>query len=420
MPKLLIVANNCLSYHNSNGRTLLNMLGEFSPESLCQIYTSGETAESECCASSLRVVNADVIRSYFGKIPTTYKTEGDDRNTIGNTAVRKTALTMILRDCAWDHSNGMHRHVIEWAKMQHPDAVLLQLGDSTLLITLAMKIAQELSIPLMTYNTEDYYFKQYDYMKRTPNAGIMYRLFHSRFCRAFQKMMRVTSTCIYNCEGLKELYDKEFNTSSHVIYCSSGIKAVKHVIENGPILYAGNLGVGRHKSLTEIGESLYQLDSTLHIDVYGVADGQIRKELENAPGIQYHGVISYDAVCEKMHRSRLLVHVESFNEFVAMDTQYAFSTKLSDCLASGIPLFLYGPTTGEGIRYVSEHSAAFVAEQRSKLQIELERALYDKGYRTAVCQNALTLAEAHHDMTRNGKAFKSLVKQTCERQYRGE
>lgn len=425
MQKLLIIANNCLSHSNSNGRTLLNMLGDFTSDSLCQIYTSGEAIEGGCCSSTLRITNADVIRSYFGKKAEIHKEIVDGRNDGVNNggaknSVKKTALTMLLRDLAWDHAKGIHRHVIEWAKEQHPDAVILQLGDSSLLITLAMRISKILSIPLMTYNTEDYYFKQYDYMKRSYRAGFVYRRFHNRFCRIFKAMMHDASICIYNCEGLKELYEKEFGTTGYVIYGSTGIKTVEHVVERGLILYAGNLGVGRHKSLMEIGEALSQIDSTLHIDVYGAAEEQVINELENAQGIQYHGVVSYDAVCELIRKSRLLVHVESFDEFIAMDTRYAFSTKLADCLASGVPTFLYGPTTGEGIHYITNYSAAFAVVQKSMLKTELEKALYDKDCRTLMRQKALLLAIEHHDMVKNSKRFKALVELVCERQKNEE
>lgn len=67
--KVLIISNNCLSQHNSNGRTLLNMIGQLKSENVFQIYTSGEYVDSQYCAKSFRLTNRDVVYSYLGIKP---------------------------------------------------------------------------------------------------------------------------------------------------------------------------------------------------------------------------------------------------------------------------------------------------------------------------------------------------------------
>jgi hypothetical protein len=222
-------------------------------------------------------------------------------------------------------------------------------------------------------------------------------------------MMRGKPTCIYNCEGLKELYDREFETGSYVIYCSTWFKPVPEVLEKGFILYAGNLGVGRHKSLIEIGEALHSIDSGMNVEVYGAATEQVREELEGAPGLRFHGEVSYEEICTLIRKSRLLIHTESFDDFTAMDTQFAFSTKLADYAASGIPVFLYGPLTGEGIRYFKIHGAAFHAENRNDLKDKLIQALNSKTEREERAENAVNMVELNHDYRKNSSCFRKIV-----------
>lgn len=413
--KVLIIANNCLSEHNSNGRTLLNLLKEFPRDNICQIYTSGEMADESFAGASLRITNGEVIQSYFRasdyKMPSVETVRNVNPGSVIN---KKSAATMLLRDIVWAHSFRTRKAIIEWVKSQRPDCIILQIGDASLQIEIATYIAKQLNLPLVTFNTEDYYFKKYDYMKRTHRGGPVYQAFHDRFRRSFQKLMSLSPACIYNCDGLKRLYDDEFNTDSTVLFCGTDFERVPEVDDNGLILYAGNLSLGRHKGLIEIARVLHEIDDNLSLDVYGGANEEVGAELNAAVGLNYHGFVDYDQICERIKDSRLLVHVESFDDYNAMDTQFAFSTKLADYLASGVPVLLYGPTTGEGICYIRDHSAAFVADNKDSLNTELTRALYDQRSRHDLSLRAVELAERNHDIRKNGIKFCEIIEKTCK------
>ena len=108
--------------------------------------------------------------------------------------------------------------------------------------------------------------------------------------------------------------------------------------------------------------------------------------------------------------------LKSFDEFISADTQYAFSTKLADCLASGVPTLLYGPITGAGIRYIRESSAAFAATSYAMLSKELRNALFSREERAAVHRHALMLASRNHDMRQNGKLLKEIIEKLLEKE----
>lgn len=412
--RLLIVSNNCLSQHNSNGRTLLNMLSCFKRENLFQIYTSGEYTDDKYCAASYRLTNRDVINSYRGIAPANRQiidTDVDKNNSPENLSSKKNAATMLMRDFAWDWSIKLHKCIFEWAKDKRPDAVILQLGDSTHLIHIAVELVRKLGIPLITYNTEDYYFKNYDFMRHSMKSGIIYKIFHNRFCRKFKAMMKLNPTCIYNCDGLKDIYDKEFGTQSEVVFCATDIKGVDAVKENGVILYAGNLGVGRHIPLIEIGSILQE--QGLYIDVYGNASDEVRIALETSPGVQYHGFVSYEENCKNIANSRLLVHVEGFDEYFSRDTRFAFSTKLADYCASGVPILMYAPVWCESTRYAMKHDFAFVASEKAELRHQLKLALEDTELRWRKVKKAGYIAHLNHRMDKNMRQVMKIIENVC-------
>ena len=410
--KILIVSGNCLSESNANGRTLLQLVGGIPKENLFQLYTSGEIPDGRFCAESFRVTNGDAVVSYW-KTPGCGMPEPENGSRAapgpaGN-AWPKNAFTMLLRDLVWDHSVRLRRTIARWAKSREPDCVLLQIGDASLQVQIAMRLACDLGVPLIVYNTEDYYFKAYDYMKHTLSDNLTYRLFHSRFRRKFDAMMAMKPICIYNCEGLRKRYDDAFGTHSDVVFPSSDFKRVQEIKKEGLILYAGNLGVGRHRSLMEIGRALHKIDPSLYLDIYGAAPAEIQRALETAPGIRFHGFVSYAQVCEQIRNSRLLIHAESFDPFYAVDTKHAFSTKLTDYLMSGIPVFFYGPLSGEAAGYLNRHAAAIVVWEKENVQTGLRDALYDESLRRRVSAGALALAHKNHDPETNRKRLSDIL-----------
>ena len=415
--KVLIISNNCLSQHNSNGRTLLNMIGQLKSENVFQIYTSGEYVDSQYCAKSFRLTNRDVVYSYLGIKPKNIIIdEQKSQEVVGeNIGSKKNAFTMLLRDLAWDFSWIIKKGAINWAKEEKPNVILLQVGDSTLLITLATKIAKALNIPLVVYNTEDYYFKNYDFMKHVLSSGIIYKIFHRRFCKKFNYMMRVCNRAIYNCEGLKKIYDSHFETNSDVIYCATDIESIEHFqpISKGKIIYAGNLGVGRHKGLIEIGKELQKLDSKLYLDVYGNADDNVRRELEKSQGIRYNGFVSYEENIKNIKNSALLVHVESFDDFYSVDTRFAFSTKIADYSASGVPIFMFAPEWCESTQYMKKYDAAFIVDNKKDIFSTLKRALYNDSERMHKVKNAVQVARKNHQKQVKEQKFVGILKKIC-------
>lgn len=416
--KILIVSNNCLSKHNSNGRTMLNMLGEFAAEDIVQIYTSSERIEKELCHKSLALSNSIAIKSLFGRGLYISDDEpvNDDQATDSNSddiSGRKNALTMLLRDLVWDHNFRLQKAVVKWAGQQKPGAVALQLGDSTHIITIAMSIAKALDIPLVTYNTEDYFFKKYDYMKKSLKAGLLYRLFHKRFCKRFERMMAKASACIYNCEGLKNLYKTLFPQKAEVIYCPTELSAVECLNPNGKIVYGGNLGVGRHTQLIKVAKALQKIDSQLHLDIYGKATQDVIDDFANCPGISYHSFIEYNDLCHILADSRLLVHVESFDEYYSVDTRYAFSTKIADYCAIGVPMFMFAPDGCESTQYAKDYQLAFLCDSEDELESTLRDALFKDQNRKLISNNAVNTAKKNHDIQKNNKQFYRIICDAC-------
>ena len=415
--RILIVSNNCLAKQNSNGRTLLNLLGGFEGRELYQFYVANEVPREATCAKFLRITDRDVIRSYTSFKGRRSLWEGDlpeedmPISAAGAGYGRKTALKSFVRDILWNASAWVKRALLRFVRDNEIDLVLLQAGDNVFLHRLARRVAKACRIPLLIYNTEDYYFKDYDYMKKTMGAGFAYRLYHRFFCREFKRLIGASSREVYNCRGLEELYNTTFGRAGATVYSSTDFTPVEHIREDGLVSYAGNLGCGRHRVLMRIGELLQALSPDLYLDVYGPAGEQVIEDFKKCEGIRYHGFVSYSEVCRVIEGSRLLVHVESFDEYYRRDTRFAFSTKLADYGASNIPVLLCAPASCEAYSYIARNETAFVAADEAEMANALLRALYDGEERERVRGRALALSQENNDYKKNGKRFKEIIEE---------
>ena len=135
-----------------------------------------------------------------------------------------------------------------------PQLVLLQAGDCGFMFRLAEDIARKYDIPLVIYNSEGYYFKDYDYFRGRGLAHWCYPLFRWQYCRQFNKTLAYAAHSIYICDTLQQDYDKALGLPSTTVYTATQVTPAAEKMPNEVFTasYLGNLGVGRHKPLVDI------------------------------------------------------------------------------------------------------------------------------------------------------------------------
>lgn len=415
--KVLVLSNNCFSKSDSNGRTLANFFKGWDKNNLAQFFIQKAEPDFEVCNNYYRITDQQVLSSLKGKkcvnscLAMDEKTGNDERITYASKRKRN-AITMLLRNIVWNLGLWKNASFYQWIEAFNPEIILLQAGDCAFFYKLARQLSNKYNIPLVIYNSEGYYFKKFDYFRADGFAHWAYPLFRMHFCHEFKKCMKVASHVIYICDTLEQAYQKEFDTPSTTLYTSTTIepKVKKESSCNFVVSYLGNLGVGRHKPLIEIGSILYNISPDFVLNIYGkVPNEAIKKEFEDTKGISYHGVISYEKVIEVMHESNLLVHVESFDPFYQEDLKFAFSTKIADSLACGTCFLLYAPKGMACVQYLEENNAAYVVNTKEALREVLELLKNSLVERNKFLCNAQKLVEKNHNQIKNQEYFNKIL-----------
>lgn len=419
-PRILVISNNCFSKTNSNGRTLGNFFAGWPKDRLAQFYIQNENPDFDVCDNFFSVTDSQALKSVFGKVlgGRVQKNEnsGITVNSVETANKRKrNALTMTARNIIWKMGKWKKCGFDLWVERFNPQAVLLQAGDNSFMFSLARKTAQKYSIPLFIYNSEGYYFKDFDYFRAKGMAHLFYPLFRAEFCREFRKTQKRTAYNFYLCDGLKNSYDREFNTPSVALYTSSDIAPLEETPEHKgfTVSYLGNLGVGRHEGLAQIANALQEISENYFLDVYGkIPNEEVKSAFDNCKGIRYKGFVSYDGVIDVMKNSDLLVHTESFSDFYKEDLKFAFSTKIADSLASGKCFLLYAPETIESYRYLEENELAYTANSSDKLKETLQLLSSETEARSKYKENAIKASKENHSLKKNKEVFVNIISQT--------
>lgn len=419
IPRLLIIGNCCLSDSTSNGRTLKNFLIGWPKEKIAQFCIHFDKPDFSICDRYYCISDRDALNAFRFKGAKNGTDLPDEAQVTAPQApsgqkVSRNALSAYLREIVWSSRRWRGSHFKKWVDDFSPELVLLQAGDCGFMCRLALEISKKHNAPIVIYNSEAYYFKNFDYLGSTGLAKKFYPLFRRRFRKDFRHLMAKAHSAIYACDMLTEDYKKEFNTLGVTIYTATEVEPCDKSSELPhpfKISYLGNLGVGRHEGLVEIANTLQGISKDLTLDVYGkIPNDTVKAAFDSCPGINYKGFVSYEQVKEVMRDSDVLVHTENFSDYYKKDLKYAFSTKIADSLASGTCFLLYAPEEIAASQYLIKNEAAYVVSEKGELRKTLEALINAPATRDKYLARAKALVKENHVADKNSAAFQQILK----------
>ena len=412
IPRLLIIGVNALRKGGSNGKVLTEMLGCWPSEKIAQFFMHDEQPDFDVCQNFFRVTDREALHAFkTGKRQYHILRKPEEENDVvshnaNSGRPNKNSLTLLLRDAVWNSRRWQGKELWEWIEDFSPEVVLLQAGASSYTHNIAVQVSKKYDIPLAIFNTENYYLKNYNYLKGK-GWDFIYPLYKWECDKAFRRLMKKSSLEIYTNELLDEQYYKAFKRHGVLIYQGSTLVAMPHVKNTPPkFTYAGNLGVNRHVPLIEVAQALQQVSTDLYLDVYGrTPNEEIKAQLEREPGIRYHGIVPYDEVIRITEESDFMVHAESSDPFWIRDLNAAFSTKISDILKAGKCLILYADASFACSKYVERNDCGCLITSQELLETKIRGLINNPGLQDKYCENAIRTAERDLDSKKNSEKF---------------
>lgn len=410
---ILVFTNNPISLSNSNGRSMYNLLRSSSEFKIVNLFVhDGEPSLENI--SYLRVSDKNVFDAFLKNkdIPLiSYVQNNNNLKPIKNRSIKKTSFKMLVRGFLWSRKRATTK-ILKLAETIKPDILIYQVGDSYFFNNLASSVKQHLNIPMIIYDTEDYYFKKWDFIKSRFFRGALFRLYKRKYNLSFEKLVSNTEKAVFLTEDLEVLHSDVFpKLSTAHIYNSYSTIPNEAKTPSPTIVYSGNLDVGRIDSLIGISKILQHIDHNLKLTICSQTNNKsIFSKMEQQENIVFLGNISYEENLKLIKSAHLIVHVESFAPFYVKDTEHAFSTKIPDCLATLNPLLVFAPNSCSISKYLKKYECGWVCDNLSDLEENLKEII-NSSFSNKYSSNAVSVLNKNHDPHSNSLEMNRIIKE---------
>ena len=385
MNNVLVLSNNSVSKTESNGRIHSYFVKESIPGRLHNFYVRGIPDVEGVKYISVSPKKALLSKLSLGILNARFnKEDGGVSGSAKASPKSKKVFFHRIRSFAYLNNRRIIKNLSAYISENNIDTIYLWGCNVPFLYNYAWKLAKLNNIDLITFTGEDYPLKDYNYISYKKSCSFKY--FQRRFQKESKKVYELSKKNMFANEELKELYSNAYSLkNAEVNYFKSELSRVDRKVDKiRNIIYGGNLYPERANSLLEIASYIEKYEDVV-VNVYGNASDEIIGKLNEHRNIKYHGLVSYLELLEETKKADLLLHIEGFSKEYIKDCKYAFSTKISDYFALGLPMFVYGPEEISGVKFCKKVIPSFTAinsNEISKINSILEgKSVYSLNYK---------------------------------------
>lgn len=373
--KVLFINNSDLADSDSNGRTLRDVFSFVKDEDILSFCITRKNPslkrESVFFANESLLFHPLKMKKGALSTPIPAINAKTEKN-IGINRPKKNPLTCILRNAAWRITflflKGEYK---KWLFKNNPDYIVFDPADFLFMHHVASYTSKILKKSLILYNTEDYYFKEWNYLHKENGFGFLYPLFRKKLIRCYKKTFSLTKICFHNVTGLRDKYKEEFPEVKHLLaFHPSKIRALEKPFVSTSyrdFYYCGSLDKGRDETMLLLAQTLKDHYPKAKIYFNGRSMRQFDdKAIERLGNVVNLGFCPYDEIKKKLNDSLILVSIGSFDAYNAKDKYHGFSTKLSDYISSLNPIIHIGPE-GEELHILKDNNLAYICKNKGKI-----------------------------------------------------
>ena len=428
--KALIISHNPMSTRYSIGKTLLSLFSSFKKEELGQLYIHTGKPEFDVCSSFYQVTDKDVLDGLFkrkvrsrevfvNKEPEVVGADKCYKKTCGSFRNRA-PYRQLLRDCIWKLSPWYSKELKAWICSQHFTCIFVAIGSGTFLYNIALKISKDFKLPLYTYVCDDFY-------SLAPPKKPLGFIWKKHLMAKTEKLLSHSAAIVTICEEMSRLYQDTFGRPTYTVMTGSNYSlAEKPLYKDNlqTIRYFGKVSLNRYKALADIGRELDKLNvernTKYGLEIY--SDGineKVKKEFAGVASTKFCGYVSGEEFEKKFFSADALLHVEAFDKGSIDRVRHSISTKIADGMASGIPMFAYGPDSVASIKHLLQNESAFVATDKIQLKDKLSSLFLVGEERLEVVGRAIKTAEKYHNAKSVSQVIYDLLNSSVDKDQNG-
>ena len=429
MSKILIIGTVPYSKNNQS-RAFDTYFKSINSRNLAQIFSDPRKPEFGNCDKLYQITDVTVLKNSFRVnkkpgIKYDFKKCTEEQKKVNKLIKKRSIIALLyklgkhknsmnhlLRGLIWKTNNWLTKDLEEWVDDFNPDLIFIAFSDDFFILRIGLYFAKKYDIPIISAIGDDYYFND----KFSVNP--FYHIYRKKYKKLVNQIMKYKSENIYISDKIRHKYDSFFKKNGETIQVSSDIERLPFVPVAKDIIkffYAGNLRLGRYKSIIEISRVLETISNKYTIDIFSSEESKIIiSRLTRQKNINFQGYRKYEDLNQKMLESDFSIIAEGKSKKDIITTRYSLSTKVADSIALGKPILVYGNDESGAIGFFTEHECALVSDNPTTLKNQLIEFIGSHQQQIDLYQKYKHISSTVFDKANNNQKFVNLVKKILE------
>lgn len=419
--KILFISMSPIHKGVSIGNTFLNVLEGMPDVTYFSVYTKGG-APDKSIQRAFQINEQMILKKLLrqtgsvGRVVDERYEKNESETSHLVTLVKKKRFTVFFwaQALVWQLPFWKSKALNQFLEEAKPDVLFTILSDSPVLNRLIQYIQAFTKKPLMVYAWDN------NYTLKMGAVSPLRRLNRHINRIYMRKTVRHAAQMYVISDVQKRDYEKAFGRPCKVLTKSddfSGEPPIKTQY-NSPLqlVYTGNIGTNRWKSLAMIVAALRKLNQNhvraqLRIYTATPLTKKMRVALD-VPGTSFlMGSVSASEIPAIQSDADMLVHVEALDRKNRLAVRQSFSTKLVDYFKAARLIFAVGPRDVASIQHLIDNDAAVVASNQSEIYIKLKKIIETPQIIADYGKKAYECGRKHH----NKEAMQSMLKEDLVR-----
>jgi hypothetical protein len=430
-PKVLIIGETFRT-NGGGGITLINLFKDWPAEKLAVVTDNiAETSPDSNCSNYYQLGHLEkktmfpfnlvkqVPKSGSVKIPSS-KTQSINlgQHPSMKASVRSLYNKMLVFSGLYYLVNKIvvSEPLLNWIKTNAPDILYVQPFRYDIM-TLAREIGKATKIPIVIHVMDDSVS-----ILNKPN--LLYFYWKNKINENFKNLVNLAAGHLSISHAMSNeflnRYNKNFIPFRNPIIISDWTPFIKNswdIEEHAKFIYTGRLAIPNIEALFLFCDAIDYLNNNgnkISLDIFSMDNNlNFSKKIKKLKGITINKALPYSKIPELIsHYDATLLPID-FSTQGLKYAQFSVSTKTSEYMISGVPVFLLAPKGIALTEYAEENKCMFAVCENNKNSVvkEIERFINDKNLRSSIAIKAIEQAKNDSDAVLIRTQFKKVISQ---------
>lgn len=412
--RVLVILRSAWRNDNNSGNTMTDFFSDMSDCSFYSLCMREQRPDNPVALRNFAISEQQLLHNILhhnrvGRETDTMQTDSDktkqmqqEESIYAFAKKKKFVLLSVLRECLWMPGTWKNENFRAYLREIQPDVIFMPVFNCFYPFKILQYAKRVTGAQVVLFHVDD------NYTLRQFSLNPLYWLYRFRLRHHVRKAVRGAALNYVISDVQKRDYEKALGVPCKVLTKSADfsgeppVKAQYNTLLQ--LVFTGNIGTNRWKSLAMIAEALESINQNgVRAQLRIFTATPLTQKMENAlrkDGTSFvMGSVPASEIPRIQSEADMLVHVESFDRKARLQVRQSFSTKLVDYFRAARPILAVGPHDVASIEHLVRNDCALTAESAEAVRQAILSVLGDSDKLNDLSKKAYACGKRNHDAT---------------------